>query len=51
MTLTEQAEELAREAEAAIPLATSRLEHIRVVSVAMKARALADSLRDTLSSP
>lgn len=42
--LAEAAERLARSLEAAVPLCTTRIEHVRVSGHALEARRLADAL-------
>lgn len=44
--LARELEELARSLEAAIPLCTTRIEHLRVSALASHARRLAESTRE-----
>lgn len=44
MSPADRARTLAEELERAIPLCTSRIEHIRVTGLAIQARELADTL-------
>jgi hypothetical protein len=45
------AESLALSLESAVPLATTRIEHIRVSGHAYQARALANTILETLQAP
>lgn len=49
--LAAAADALARSLEAAVSLATTRIEHIRVTGHALEARRLADALRAALGTP